>query len=164
VSQPGGEKPDDLLLGVEASSTAWLVSAAVMSAWILGICAVSMASSFGWLPWLTKDLGLPLALVAFPSVVVVIFAISRTIGKRCGRVEVRRSAIFFYPPDLLFPRLSFEPRRVAWRLIEGFRDDSADYVEIVASGAAFPLPTRDEVTRVKVLALLAERGVPRLDS
>ncbi len=56
--------------------------------------------------------------------------------------------------------------QLLWSEVKGFRDDSADYVTLVATAgeASFlKVPTLTEEDRVAVLQLLDSRGIPRVD-
>jgi len=77
--------------------------------------------------------------------------------KRVGRAEVFEAGVVFYRADQMTP--------VPWSMLGGFDDSSADVIELQLKGSRvrFTIPTPQEDLRVRVLALLEERGIPRLD-
>jgi len=79
---------------------------------------------------------------------------------RSGRVEFHGYAIQFHKGTTL--------ASVRWQDVAGFSDDSADFVKIHSKTNVYPpdmltVPTSTDQARTAVLALLVERGVPRIE-
>lgn len=77
---------------------------------------------------------------------------------RAGRAELFEKGILFFRGD--------QVTVLRWGEIEAFDDGSADVLVVHGrrpEGARETIPTPDEALRVRVLALLDERGVPRAD-
>jgi hypothetical protein len=82
-------------------------------------------------------------------------------SSRIGRVEFFGDAIHFFRGD--------HATALLWRDVAGFDDGSGDFVRLVRQGGgkgsdAFTIPTPSEELRLRVLQLLDERGVPRVDT
>ena len=101
--------------------------------------------------------GSTLVLLLLALVASTVLGRKRTFS-RVGRVEFKNLGIFFEKNG----------RRAAlrWEHVAGFRDDSTEFVEIVARtwkahSWMFTVPTLSERDRVAVLALLDQKGVSR---
>ncbi len=162
---PGAPVPSGPLV-VTGSRLGWLVPtlAAALGAALLALGSV-LALGQLHLPWM-----LPASLVANPLVapIVVVFAaafaaalVRPTFLARSGRVELGAERIVFRRRGLLH-------RSVAWSELEAYTDASSASVGLLrrgerASRARFAIPTRTEETRVRVLHLLDERGLRRVE-
>ncbi len=91
---------------------------------------------------------------------------------KAGRVEFYENRIAFTKPrardgvgTLGFGNdMDVHDFTIGWESVVAFRDGSADFVELVSkvnTQSLLTVPTPREEDRVKVLALLTERGIPR---
>ncbi len=137
--------------------------------WVtLGLLAVYLMALFrdkirnAWFPWMpivtsgTWELDFVILLITYQ---LVRSTVMKFLNARIGRAEFFPGLIRFYSGD--------NASEIAWSEIAGFDDGSTDFVRVLRRGGSFreqlAVPTPDEETRVQVLALFEERGIPRAD-
>jgi hypothetical protein len=142
-----GKEPCLLAVGELGSARRWLLRWAVT----LAACV----------------LVLPLAFAANqPAVLATCLVVASAIVVWQFLARGRTGRVAFYPHTIDFIRQDL--KTVFWREIVGYRDDSADYIQLLREGTlgASPelaVPTRTEAERVAVLALLDSRGLKRME-
>ncbi|MEZ0228845.1 MAG: hypothetical protein ACAI25_09485 [Planctomycetota bacterium] len=97
--------------------------------------------------------------------VPLVFFLNRWELTRHARVELHSDRLVVRRRTTMHAHLE-----IAFATLAGFRDGSADHVELVPREGQWPIPamylsipTPNEEIRTKLLAVIVERGVPRLD-
>jgi hypothetical protein len=95
-------------------------------------------------------------------------ALACVVGLAGGMIHARRrtldAVVVFDETRVVF--LGPTEATVSWAQLGGYRDDSAEWIELVSTsrrGHRLLVPTRSEEDRVAVLELLDRRGLRRLD-
>lgn len=175
MSAPGAPL---LIVDVPFARPWWLRQWAVAVALGVGAAAFTILAQERALPWL------PDAVVqatrsrwtrrlVFGVVGAAVFAAyylgTERLRRRAGRFE-----LYDHRVSVVRPKLDDPDERstadVAWSDLEGFRDAATDHVLLVpragvdVGGVDLALPTPTEAARVRLLQLLDERGLVRLDA
>jgi hypothetical protein len=157
------------LLVIEAKRARFAHPVLVVLGFMVVAIGTALAAYCGAIPWLRRGAPVYLwvlhpafwKLVLLPLGVVLALLATRFIHARAGRVE-------FYEDRI---ELSKHEGAVVvhWRDLVGYRDDSADYIQLLRRGESAPswkltVPTTTEEARTAVLHLLDARGLKRKES
>lgn len=176
MTPPPGPEVPLLVVDVPFLRPWWLRQWLVCVAVAVGLAIFMILAEKQALPWVPHAVGQAMGSkwkrrLVFVVVAGVAFTAyylwAERLRRRAGRFELHADRVV-----VVRPRLDddTEPSNadVAWSELRGFRDAATDHVLLVPFDGRHPvelaLPTPTESDRVKLLALLDERGLARLDA